>query len=163
MKTLKNIARFAFMTFTSGITIFFFFILLCRTDLVFDLFSSKPVLLMLGLTIGAIIGLLVGAITTYLRFAKIVEEKDAEAKQLKKELKKAEKIVTKLLPEVQQARKFFSEKSAEEEKCNSVKRSKQVISEISDLSENDIQPTTEEEVNADDEEFETQEDLADET
>lgn len=163
MKALKNIVRFVLMTFACGITFFFFFILLCRTDLVFDLFNSKPVLLVLGLTIGAIVGLLVGALTTYFRFAKIVEEKDSEVKRLKKELKKAEKIVTRLLPEVEQARKFFSEKAAEEEKCNSAKRSNAFFSQISDLSENDIQPITEEEVPADDEEFETQDEVTDET
>ena len=165
MKTLKNIARFVLMTFACGVTFFFFFILFCRTDLVFDLFNSKPVLLVLGLTIGAIIGLLVGAITTYLRFAKIVEEKDVEVKRLTKQLKKAEKLVTRLLPEVEQARKFNSAKSAEEEKNNSAKRSKDFFSQIGDLSESetDIQPTPEEEVIDNDEELEAQDEVADET
>lgn len=160
MKTLKNIARFAFMTFTTGITIFFFFILLCRTDLVVDLFSSKPVLLMLGLTIGAIVGLLVGVITTYLRFAKILEERNSEVNRLKKDLRRAQNQVTRLLPEVEQARKFNSDKSAEEAKSNCDKRAKQIFSAIGDLSENDAKPGAEEEVDANDDEVETQDDMS---
>ena len=158
MKTLKNIARFTFMTFTTAVTIFFFFIVLCRTDLVFDLFNSKTVLLVLGLTVGLVVGLLVGFIATYIHFAKILEEKNAEVKQLKKDLKEAKRVVSRLLPEVKQARQFNSNKSAEEAKLDANKRAKEVFSEICDLSETG----NPEEVDADvdDEEFDTQDDMS---
>jgi len=160
---MKKLAQFVLMTITSAVTIFAFFILFFRTDLVIELISSKPVLLLLGLTIGSTVGFLVGVFVTYSHFSKLLENAETELKQTKRNLKSAQKVVNRLIPEVEQARKFNSDKSAEEAKNNCDKRAKQIFSAIGDLSENDTKPVVEEEVVTDDDEFDAQDDVADET
>ncbi len=126
---MKKIAQFIAMTVTSAITILSLGILLFRIDLIVDLLNSKPILIMIGLTIGATVGFLVGVLTTYHKFNTELTNKNVEIKKLKKDLSKAAKLLEKALP-------VQAQKSAEDAKNDCDKRAQQVFSEISDLSEN---------------------------
>lgn len=136
---MKKIAQFIAMTVTSAFTILSLGIIIFRIDLIIDLLNSKPILLMIGLTIGTTVGFLVGVLATYHKFNTELTDKNAEIKNLKKDLSKAAKLLEKALP-------VQAQKSAEDAKSDCDKRAQQVFSEISDLSENDTSIDLEEDI-----------------
>ena len=158
---MKKLAQFVLMTITSAVTIFAFFIMFFRMDLIIELLSSKPVLLLMGLAIGSTVGFLVGVLITYHKFNTELNNKKCEVKKLKKDLSRTEKFVEEILPEAMAARKIQAANSAKEALENSGKRAKQIFSAIDDLSDDNT--SVEADIATDDETFETQDEVANET
>ena len=158
---MKKLAQFVIMTITSAVTIFAFFIVFFRTDLIIELLSSKPVLLLMGLVVGSTVGFLVGVLITYHKFNTELNNKKSEVKKLKKDLVRAEKFIGEILPEAMAARKIRAAKSAKEAEENYGKRAQQIFSAIGNLS--DDQTVIEDDITDDEETSETQDEVPDET
>ena len=158
---MKKLAQFVLMTITSAVTVFVFFIMFFRMDLIIELLSSKPVLLLMGLAIGSTVGFLVGVLITYHKFNTELNNKKSEVKKLKKDLVRAENFIGEILPEAMAARKIRAAKSAKAAEENCGKRAQQIFSAIDDLSEENT--GIEDDITDADETFETQDELSDET
>lgn len=158
---MKKLAQFVLMTITSAVTIFVFFIMFFRMDLIIELLTSKPVLLLMGLAIGSTVGFLVGVLITYHKFNTELNNKKSEVKKLKKDLVRAENFIEEILPEAMTARKIRAAKSAKEAEENCGKRAQQIFSAIGNLSEK--KTVIEDDITDADETFETQDEISDET
>lgn len=92
-ESLMKVLRFVAITIAMGITVFVFFLLLFRTEDVMNLLLSKPVIGAFFLTVGSILGFIVGAIISANRFTKELAKKNTENEDLRYQLNEAERIV----------------------------------------------------------------------
>ena len=152
---MKKIAQFIIMSVTSAISIFALFVILFRIDLVIDLFNTKPILLLIGITIGATVGFLVGTLATYNKLNTELNTKKSELNEVRKELREAKCYLKKVLPRVIAIQELQKATAAEEAKHDADKRSRQIFSEITELSEETVSTEAtpiSEEATADDDE-----------
>lgn len=162
---MKKLAQFVIMTITSAVTIFAFFIMFFRTDLIIELLSSKPVLLLMGLVVGSTVGFLVGVLITYHKFntklekteAKL-EEKEEQLEETREQLQEATVIIKQLVSRIC---KFKQRKANNTANKNNARRKDELFSEIDDLS--DDQTVIEDDITDDEETSETQDEVPDET
>jgi len=135
---MKKILNFILITITSSVTVFVFFIMFFRMDLIIELLSSKPVLLLMGLAIGSTVGFLVGTLATYSKLKAELDSKKSEVKKLREDLREAKSYLKKVLPDVIAVRNLQAATAAEEAKHDADKRSRQIFGEIDELSDTSV-------------------------
>ena len=145
---LRNFLRLIAAVWCCGLTIFVMSIMLCRTDLVIDLLTSKAVICVLCIVVSGGIGFIVGTIVCSLRTAHLIEAREKKISNLEHDLKKTKSDLNEACKIIKKFSKQHQKQLSQEEN----NRRNDILSQIVGLSD-PIEEPVEEETDLQEEEF----------